>query len=204
MPPSRGKHPFFKDPAQIFAWLPQLMEINTQALEKVVFNAGGGATSGRQHILWQLMRGQLIECVCYGRPNKLDFFPLVTYWNGVFSNGCCPHLTRPTYTLISKTCSALRSQLLCSSWCHLNLVPAGLSGVDKTPLPDNTPPSSGPPQEKKRGACCYEDGLPSRWHWFPLRRSHGGVLTQLRQLIFNKRGSQLPLMNLHLSVQVHN
>ncbi len=35
-------------------------------------------------------------------------------------------------------------------------------------------------------------------------RSHSGVLTQLRQLIFNKRGSQLPLMNLRLSVQVYN
>lgn len=165
---------------------------------------GGGATSGCQHILWQLMRGQLIECACYGRPNKLDFLPLVTYWNGVFSKGCCPHLTRPTYTLISKTCSALRSQLLCSSWCHLNLVPAGLSGVDKTPLPTTPRLHWSSAGKKKRGSWCYEDGLPSRWHWFPFRRSHGGVLTQLRQLIFNKRGSQLPLMNLHLSVQVLN
>lgn len=104
------------------------------------------------------MRGQLIECVCYGRPNKLDFFPLVTYWNGVFSNGCCPHLTRPTYTLISKTCSALRSQLLCSSWCHLNLVPAGLSGVDKTPLPDNTPPLHWSSAGKKKGGLLL-------WRW---------------------------------------
>lgn len=68
--------------------------------------------------------------------------------------GCSPWLTRPTSTLISKTCSALRSQLLCSSWCHLNLVPAGLSGVDKT-----SPPSTGLLQ-KKRGLLL--------WRWITL------------------------------------
>lgn len=38
-----------------------------------------GATSGRQHILRWLMRGQLIECVWCEGPNKLDFSLLVTY-----------------------------------------------------------------------------------------------------------------------------
>lgn len=38
-----------------------------------------GATSGRQHILGRLRRGQLIECVCCEQPNKLDFFLQVTY-----------------------------------------------------------------------------------------------------------------------------
>lgn len=97
-------------------------------------------------------------------------------------------------------CSALLSQLLCSSWCHLNLVPAGLSGVDKT-----YPPFAGVlPKKKEKRGCCYEDGLSSWWHRFPFCWSHSGVLTQLRQLIFNKRGSQLPLMILHLSAQLCN
>lgn len=37
-----------------------------------------------------------------------------------------------TSTLISASGPALRSQLICSSWCHLRAVPAGSSGLEKT------------------------------------------------------------------------
>lgn len=73
--------------------------------------------------------------------------------------GCSPRLTRPTYTLISKTCPTLRSQLLCSSWCHLNLVPAGLSGVDKT-----IPPSPLVSHTKKTHTHTKKTGL-LLWRW---------------------------------------
>lgn len=63
---------------------------------------------------------------------------------------------------------ALRSQLLCSSWCHLNLFPAGLYGVDKNP---SNPATSDALQKKnkknsEKWGYSYEDGLPSWWHWF--------------------------------------
>lgn len=75
--------------------------------------------------------------------------------------GCSPRLTRSTYTLISKTCPTLRSQLLCSSWCHLNLVPAGLSGVDKTFPPSPLVSHTKTHTQKKNGAAAMKMDCPA-------------------------------------------
>lgn len=99
-----------KDAAQIFAWLPKPIEINSQGLE---YLSKEGATLVRQHVSLRLWEESCL-CIWSERPNKLDFFLPVTYWNGVIFYRPALH---GWYGPL--TCSSARPALLCAFSCFV-------------------------------------------------------------------------------------